>query len=124
MDVARQVLAVTVVFALLGAAVWTLRRGATQPRAIGGAGWLQVAAASLFKSSGFKIAALKSPGTAMERVGRLALTPQHTLHLVRIQGRDMIVATHPQGCSVVQPSPTANPAPNGVTMQATGEANA
>jgi len=37
----------------------------------------------------------------MVALERLALTPQHTLHLVRIQGREVLVATHPQGCSVV-----------------------
>jgi hypothetical protein len=37
-------------------------------------------------------------------VERLALTPQHTLHIVRINGREVLVATHPQGCSVVTPA--------------------
>ncbi len=37
----------------------------------------------------------------MIAVGRLVLTPQHTLHLVCIPGREVLVATHPQGCSVV-----------------------
>jgi hypothetical protein len=37
----------------------------------------------------------------MVAMERLALTPQHTLHLVRINGREVLVATHPQGCSVV-----------------------
>jgi hypothetical protein len=39
----------------------------------------------------------------MVAVERLALTPQHTLHVVRINGRELVVATHPQGCSVVTP---------------------
>jgi hypothetical protein len=112
-DVARQILAVMLVFVLLGAAVWALRRGSAGLRAAGGAAWLRAAAASIFTSPGFKIAALKGPAPAMERVGRLALTPQHTLHLVRVQGRDMIVATHPQGCSVVQASPTTVSATSG-----------
>jgi hypothetical protein len=29
------------------------------------------------------------------------LTPQHTLHIVRVNGREILIATHPQGCSVV-----------------------
>jgi flagellar biogenesis protein FliO len=117
MDVARQILAVMVVFALLGGAVWALRRGSAGARAAGGAGWLRVAGESMFRSPA-------SPAPAMERVGRLALTPQHTLHLVRVQGRDMVVATHPQGCSVVQAGLAANSAVRPVTTQAAIEANA
>jgi hypothetical protein len=37
----------------------------------------------------------------MIAVERLALTPQHTLHLVCIHGREVLLATHPQGCSAI-----------------------
>ncbi len=37
----------------------------------------------------------------MIAVERLALTPQHTLHIVRINGSEVLLATHPQGCSVI-----------------------
>ena len=74
------ILAGGVVFALLGLAVWKLRRGNSStsiwPRARGA-------------------------GRTLESVERLALTPQHSLHVVKIHGRKIVVTTHPQGCSVL-----------------------
>jgi flagellar biogenesis protein FliO len=81
MDIARQVSAVMLVFALLGAAVWTLRRG----------GRLRLPAG--MRTTG--------RGRALESVERLALTPQHSLHLVKIGGREVVVATYPQGCALL-----------------------
>jgi len=37
----------------------------------------------------------------LETVERLALTPQHSLHLVRVGGREVVVATHPQGSTLL-----------------------
>jgi flagellar biogenesis protein FliO len=81
MDIARQVSAVMLVFALLGAALWTLRRG----------GRLRI-------PGGLRPA---GRGRALESVERLALTPQHSLHLVKIGGREVVVATNPQGCALL-----------------------
>jgi flagellar biogenesis protein FliO len=36
----------------------------------------------------------------MEAVERLSLSPQHSLHLVRVNGRLLLVASAPGGCSV------------------------
>jgi len=88
MDVLRQVFSVLLVFSLLGAALWALRRGGR------------------ISFQGFTFSSLarkRALGNtrSMIAVERLALTPQHTLHLVRINGREVLVATHPQGCSVV-----------------------
>jgi hypothetical protein len=87
MDVVRQTLSVLLVFALLGLALWKLR---TPGNATAGAGWWN--RASVVPRS-------------LERVERLALTPQHELHLVRMDGRALVVATHPQGCEVLVGSP-------------------
>lgn len=77
MEIARQVSAVMLVFALLAAALWTLRRGGSWRIAQG----------------------LRTPrARSLEAVERLALTPQHSLHLVKIGGREVVVATYPQGC--------------------------
>jgi flagellar biogenesis protein FliO len=73
-EIARQVSAVMLVFALLGA---TLRRGAS---------WR------------FARGLRSSAARSLEAVERLALTPQHSLHLVKIGGREVVVATYPQGC--------------------------
>jgi hypothetical protein len=97
MDAARQILAVMAVFVLLGGALWALRRASSasvariMPRVSLPGGWMRAA----------RGLGLPGPTPAMERVGRLALTPQHALHLVRVQGLEMVVATHPQGCSIV-----------------------
>ena len=82
MDIARQVSAVMLVFALLGAALWTLRRGG-RLRLPGG-----------MRPAG--------RGRALESVERLALGPQHSLHLVRLAGRALLVGTSPTGCAVLE----------------------
>lgn len=86
----RQALSVLLVFGLLGLALWKLR----QPGSVFRPPW-------------------RKPGASarlIEAVERLALTPQHTLHLVRVEGRELIVATHPQGCALLlsrSPVPTS-----------------
>lgn len=76
-ELLRQMLGVLLVFALLGAAVWKLRSGP-------GLGLKQ--------------------NPRLESAGRLALTAQHAVHLVRVDGREMVVATHPHGCSLLSES--------------------
>ncbi|HTB10091.1 MAG TPA: flagellar biosynthetic protein FliO [Bryobacteraceae bacterium] len=88
MDVLRQVFSVLLVFSLLGAVLWVLRRGGR------------------ISFQGFTVRSLASRRVegntrSMVAVERLQLTPQHALHMVRINGREVLVATHPQGCSVV-----------------------
>jgi hypothetical protein len=87
MDVLRQVFSVLLVFSLLGALLWLLRRGGRIS----------------FRGQAWKRALGYQEGHArlMVAVERLALTPQHTLHIVRIDGSDVLVVTHPQGCSVL-----------------------
>jgi flagellar biogenesis protein FliO len=78
MDLMRQISAVIAVFALVGLLLWTLRRG------------------------GF--AMLRGPrlkNKSLESMERLALSPTHALHLVKIRGREVVVATHPQGCALL-----------------------
>ena len=72
-DLIRQALAVLLVFVLLGAAVWRLRGGGPS-----------------FRST-----------ARLSSAGRIALTSQHVVHLLRIDGKELIIATHPQGCSVL-----------------------
>ena len=88
MDVLRQVVSVLLVFSLLGAVLWVLRRG----------GRISLQG---FTVNGLATKRAMGNTRTMVAVERLALTPQHTLHMVRINGREVLVATHPQGCSVV-----------------------
>jgi len=83
MDVLRQAFSVLLVFSLLGAVLWLLRRGGKIS----------------FRGLAWKRALGNS--RTMVAVERLSLTPQHTLHIVRVDGRDVLVMTHPQGCSVL-----------------------
>jgi flagellar biogenesis protein FliO len=80
-DILRQLSAVLFVFAVLGVAVWLLarRRGVMLP----GAGMVR-------RSSG-----------AVTVVDRLRLTPQHSVHLLRVGRRGLLVSVHPAGCTVL-----------------------
>ncbi len=78
MDVVRQMSAVLAVFALLGLLLWMLKRGGFA--ALRGA---------------------RNGRRSLESIERLPLTPNHALHLVKIRGRELVVATHPQGCALL-----------------------
>jgi flagellar biogenesis protein FliO len=75
----RQALSLLLVFTLLGLTLWKLRRGG-----------------SLIPNR----AAKKT--RSLEAAERLALTPQHAIHLIRVHGREVLVATHPQGCTLIE----------------------
>jgi len=79
MEVIQQMAAVGLVLLLLTGSLWVLRR------------------------RGF--AAITITGKAADRrlrcVERLPLGPQHMLHLVRVDGREILVASSPAGCSLV-----------------------
>ena len=82
MEAIQQVLGVVVVLALLGGALWWLRR------------------------KGLAQFNVRGPGggktRSMKVVERLALTPQHSLFLVRVAGRTMLIAASPGGCSMLE----------------------
>ena len=77
----RQLLAISGVFLLLGAALWWLRskglaRYGTRPS--------------------------RARKRTLESVERLTLGPQHSVHLVRVAGRALLLGTSPAGCSVLE----------------------
>ena len=82
MESMQQALAVLLVLALLGATLWWLRR------------------------RGMATFALKAPGGGRRRsiqvIERLSLTPQHSLHLVKVEQRTMLIAASPAGCSILE----------------------
>ena len=80
MEEIQQVLGVVMVLALLGGALWWLRRkGVAQ----------------------FNVRGPGGKTKSMEVVERLALTPQHSLFLVRVADRTMLIAASPGGCSIL-----------------------
>ena len=94
MDVIEQTMAVALVLVLLLGTLWWLRRR----------GWAAVALP--------RRAAVRR----MECLERLPLGPQHALHLVRIGGAEVVVATAPGACSLLDAPPRATaPGADGVT---------
>jgi flagellar biosynthetic protein FliO len=82
MELIRQMLAIGGVLTLLAASLWWLRRK-------GLAGY-----------------AMRLPRGVRQRnleaVERLPLGPQHSLHLVRLAGRGLLVGISPAGCTVLE----------------------
>jgi hypothetical protein len=88
-------LSVLAVFAALGGALFALRRGSL--------GWLKLGAVRWGSPRWGSLRFARAPARSksLATMERLALTPQHSLHLVRIQGREVVVATHPHGCTLL-----------------------
>ena len=83
MDVLQQMTAVVAVLALLGGSLWLLRRRGLANWPVG----------------------RRAGSRRMECLERLPLSPQHTLHLVRMGDRDLLLAASPSGCSLVESTP-------------------
>jgi flagellar biosynthetic protein FliO len=83
MEFASEIAAVATVLGLLGASLWWLRRR----------GFAAVAPVR------------RGAGRRMECLERLPLGPQHTLHLVRIGDKALLVACSPAGCALVESLP-------------------
>jgi len=82
MESMQQALSVLLVLGLLGGALWWLRsRGMAQ---------------SAFKTAG------RGKGRSIQVIERMSLTPQHSLHLVRVEDRTMLIAASPSGCSILE----------------------
>jgi flagellar biogenesis protein FliO len=82
MDAMQPALAVLLVLGLLGGGLYCLRaKGLAR-----------------FSGKGFGRPAARQ----MQTLERLVLTPQHSLHLVSVGGRIVLVAVSPGGCTVVE----------------------
>lgn len=80
----QQVLAVFLVLGLLGAALWLLRsRGLAR----------------------FAGPVRRKSTRHLEAIARLPLTPQHSVHLVRVSDHAVLIALSPTGCTVVESMP-------------------
>ena len=77
----QQFLAVILVLLSLWGAVWFLRRKG-----------LAVRSAPLLG---------RKQAHSIEQVDRMRLTPQHSIHLLRVEGRKLLVAVHPQGVTLL-----------------------
>jgi flagellar biosynthetic protein FliO len=88
MEIVQQMAAVVGVLALLGATLW----------------WLKERGAASFGRP-------RASGKALEVVERLALGPQHSLHVVRFSGRRLLIAVSPSGCTVLDSDPRTGAPP-------------
>jgi len=84
MDIVRQSLAITFVCALLWAAMWLLRKK----------GALRIGPRKIRGKRGM-----------LESRGKLVLSQQHTIHLVRIGQQDLVLALHPAGVTLLAELP-------------------
>jgi len=92
MEYVQQLAAVVGVLAALVAALWGLRRH----------GWVNMRRVRTQWA-----AKLPKRQRDLECLERLALGPQHSLHLVRARGRLMLVAASPAGCALIGEVPGA-----------------
>ena len=78
----QQIVAVLVVMALMiGSLQWLRRRGVAHIR------------------TGL---ARRKTGRRLELLERLPLTPQHSLHVVRMDGRSLLIGVSPAGCALLE----------------------
>jgi flagellar biogenesis protein FliO len=89
METIRQVLAVLVVFAALGGALWLLRRN---------------------PAAGFRGLVRKKSGR-LEAIERVALSPHNALHLVRFDEHVLVIAVNASGCTLLESAPWREPEP-------------
>ncbi len=82
MELMQQAAAIVLVFGLLGLSIWALRRRGLIPA---------VRARRATRS--------------LELIERLALSPRHTLHLVRVADRVLLIGVHPEGCTLLESLP-------------------
>jgi flagellar biogenesis protein FliO len=113
-EISRQVLSVVLVFALLGGALWALRRGSF--------------AALRTRLPPGRWRRSQSRPKSLRSLERLALSPQHSLHLIEMNGRQLLLAIHPQGCTLVgdgaaaaAPKPATRETPAALDMAAQRE---
>jgi hypothetical protein len=86
MESLQQVLAVLVVFGILGGTLWWLRRR------------------GLAHVSGL---ALRRKGGILQSVESLPLSAGSALHLIRVADRALLITSSPTGCQVVESGPWA-----------------
>jgi flagellar biogenesis protein FliO len=81
MEVIQQTLVVIFVLGLLGAALY----------------WLREQGIARFNGKGM----VRGGARRMQAIERLPLGPQHSLHLVNVSGRVLLIAVSPGGCSLL-----------------------
>jgi flagellar biosynthetic protein FliO len=85
LELGQQLMAVVMVLGMLCALLWVLKRR----------GFVRIP----FRKDA-------RPGQPrLEVIDRLALTPQHSLHLIRLADRTLLVGLSPNGCNLLESGP-------------------
>jgi len=93
MEVFQQFLMVLIVLGLLCGALWALKRK----------GWVRTG-----------LRRKREEGTPrLEVIDRLPLTQHHSLHLVRLADRTLLIGLSPNGCNLLESAQIALPTPAG-----------
>ncbi len=102
MDLIRESLAITIVFLLLWAALWLLKKKG----ALGVVGTLAKRSAAV---------------ACLEVIDKVRLTPQHSVHVVSVDGRRMVVGVHPSGFTLLEAAPATLEAAPATMAHAAGD---
>lgn len=101
-EILREAGALLLVFALLAIVQWVFRRSG---RASSGARpMLTQPDAGVLERIGWKSAGKPARANALELLERLTLTPSHSIFRVRAGHDELLIATHAQGCTLLQSS--------------------
>ncbi len=93
MEMFQQLFAVAGVLGALGIMVWALKRKGLVRMNLRGA---------------------RSSDSRLEVLDRLVLTPHHSVHLIRLADRTLLVGLSPNGCNLLETAPAAPILPTGV----------
>jgi flagellar biogenesis protein FliO len=58
--------------------------------------------------------AARDSGTRLEVIDRLVLTPHHSVHLIRLADRTLLIGLSPNGCNLLETTSAAGILPPGV----------
>ena len=92
MELFEQLSMVVAVLALLAGMLWVLRRKGVAAFRLGGS--------------------RNGSNRSLQLVERLALTPNHSLHLVRVADRTLLIGVAPGGCTLLESQVAAAVPPN------------
>jgi hypothetical protein len=98
MDLLQPIAAITIVLGLLAAALLLLKKRGAATFSLPGqiSGRFTGAITGRLSSSGQR---------KLEVLERVALGPQHSIHLVRVGERQVLIGTSPSSCQVLEPNP-------------------
>lgn len=84
MDLSQQLIAIIVVLGVLFGLLWVMKRK----------GWAHV------RSRG-----RRGPTARLEVLDHLVLTPHHSIHLIQLADRTLLVGLSPNGCNLLESAP-------------------